>query len=168
MADKYIYHDAGRLKEKEAVVSSSGATDAGKIPALDATGRLDETMMPTGIGADTATVSASEALSAGDFVNIYDDVGTPKCRKADAATNKPAHGFVLSAVTAGNDATIYFEGSNTQVTGMTAGRVYLSGSTPGAATNTPPTTSTYIVQCVGVAVSATHINVELGEPIQLA
>ena len=51
--------------------ASAGASDAGKLVALDAAGRINTTMMPTGIGADTAIIVASEALSAGDLVNIY-------------------------------------------------------------------------------------------------
>ena len=35
--------------------------DAGKIPGLDATGRLDTSVMPVGIGADTTQAVASEA-----------------------------------------------------------------------------------------------------------
>jgi hypothetical protein len=74
--------------------------------------------MPTGIGADTASITASEALAAGDLVNIYDSTGA-KCRKADASTSgKEAHGFVLAAVESAASATVYFEGSNTQVTGI--------------------------------------------------
>lgn len=51
--------------------TSAGSGDAGKLPALDAQGKLDDSFMPTGIAADVATVTTSEALSAGDFVNIY-------------------------------------------------------------------------------------------------
>lgn len=168
MADKFIVVDGGRLKEREATVSSTGEAEAGDIVALDATGRIDTSMMPVGIAADVKVLVASEDLAAGDFINIYDDSGTPKCRKADASTNKPAHGYVLTGVTNGNNASIHFEGMNNQVTGMTAGRVYLSAATPGKAVSTAPSSSEDIVQVLGIAVSATEINVELGEPIQLA
>jgi len=169
MADKYIKQNAGVLTEVEALVESAGAGDAGKIPALDNTGKLDESMMPVGIGADTTIVYAFEALGAGDFVNIYNDAGTAKCRLADASTNgKHAHGFVLAAVDADANATVYHEGSNTQVTGMTPGDVFLSAATPGQATSTPPSATGNVVQKLGVATSATNIAVEMQPRIVLA
>ena len=168
MADKYLKNDGGALAEVEGLTSSSGAGDAGKIPALDSSGKLDTSMMPTGIAADTASVAASEDLAAGDFVNIYNDAGTAKCRKADATTaGKEAHGFVLSSVTTGNNATVYFEGDNDQCSSLTPGVQFLA-TTAGAATATAPTSSGNIVQKLGIATSATSINFEPGNPITLA
>jgi hypothetical protein len=169
-AKKYLSHVSGRIQEVQATVTSAGAADDGKIVALDATGRLDLSVMPTNVGPDTATIQASENLAAGDFVNIHNVSGNPRVRKADAATTgKEAHGFVLSAVTSGNNATVYFEGQNTQVTGKTPGaRQYLSASTPGASTESPPTGSGNVVQFLGVAVSATSITTEIEDGIVLA
>lgn len=165
--DKYLYNNAGTITEKASIQSSAGAGDAGKIPALDAAGKLDNSMMPVGIGADTASIVSSENLAAGDFVNIYNNAGTANVRKADATTaGKEAHGFVLSAVTSPAAATIYFEGTNTQVTGQTPGNVFLS-TTPGAATSTAPSGSGNVVQKLGVATSATAINVECQAPVVL-
>lgn len=148
--------------------TSSGSGDSGKLPALDASGKLDSSMMPVGIGADVKILPATEALSAGDFVNVYNASGTPSCRKADATTSgKRCHGFVLSAVSNGANATVYFEGTNNQVSGMTAGDVFLS-TTAGAATATAPSASGNLVQNLGVATSATEINFESQQPIILA
>jgi hypothetical protein len=167
MADRYLAHDSGRIKEKEAADTSVGAADAGKMIALNTQGKLDNSMLPTGIGADTAAIEASEGLSAGDFINIYDDSG-PKVRKADAtAYGKEASGFVLTSVTSGNTATVYFEGGNNQLSGLTVGVTYLSADTPGSSTSTPPSGLGNIVQRVGTAVSATTINVEFGQPIEI-
>lgn len=150
-----------------ATASSAGAGDAAKIVQLDGTGRIDSTMLPVGIGADVATVAAGENLAAGDFVNIYNDSGA-KARKADATTSgKEAHGFVLAAVTSGNNATVYFEGTNTGVTGLTPGVVFLA-TTAGVATGTAPSSSGNVVQRLGVAVSATAINFEPHPPVALA
>ncbi len=169
MAEKYIKNVSGTLTEAEALVESAGAGDAGKIPALDAAGKLDQSMMPSGIGAATAVIAASENLGAGDYVNIWDDTGAFKVRLADAsAAGKEAHGFVLSAVTSGNNATVYFEGSNNQVTGQTPGKVFLSAATPGAGTATAPSASGNVVQRVGVATSATNVNFEAGQVLVLA
>lgn len=165
--NKYIANVSGTMTEVAAQQSSAGAGDAGKIPALDAAGRLDNSMMPVGIGADTASITASEALAAGDFVSVWDSSG-PKVRKADATTaGKEAHGFVLAAVSSGATATVYFEGSNTGVSGQIPGRVFLS-TTAGVATSTAPSGAGNVVQRIGVASSATAINFESSAPIVLA
>lgn len=165
--DKYIYQNSGTLTEKAAIQSSAGAGDAGKIAALDSSGRFDSSMMPVGLGADTAVIVASEALAAGDFVNIWNSTGA-KARKADATTSgKEAHGFVLSAVSSSANATVYFEGPNTAVTGATPGPVFLA-TTAGTATGTAPSGSGNVVQRIGVATSATSINFEAAQPVVLA
>jgi hypothetical protein len=167
MANKYISLNSGRLTEVEATVSSAGAGDAGELVALDNTGRLDTSVMPVGIGADTTTIATSENLSAGDFVNIWNDAGTPKARKAIAdVAGKEACGFVLAATTAPANASVYHEGTNTQLTGLTAGsRYYLSAATAGTATATPPSATGNVVQFVGVAVSATALTYEASEGV---
>lgn len=124
-AKKFLRLVNGVLTEIFGVQASAGAGNAGDLVSLDDSGRIDNSMMPVGIGADTSTISASETLAAGDWVNVWNNSGA-KVRKADATTaGKEAHGFVLSAVTSGNPATVYFEGTNTQVTGQTPGPVYL-------------------------------------------
>lgn len=147
--------------------SSAGSGDSGKVVALDASGRIDTTMMPVGIGADTASITTSEALAAGNFVNVWDSTGA-KVRKADATTaGKQAHGFVLSAYGSGVAATVYFEGTNTGVTGLTPGDQFLS-TTAGTASAAAPSGSGNVVQRLGVATSATSLNFEPAQPIVLA
>ena len=167
-AKKFLRLVNGVLTEIFGVQTSAGAANAGDLVSLDDTGRIHNSMMPIGIGTDTATVTASEALAAGDWVNIWNDAGTAKVRKADATTaGKEVHGFVLSAVTSGNPATVYFEGTNTQVTGQTPGPVFLQ-TTPGRGGTTIPSASGNVVQQIGVAVSATAVNFERGAPVTLA
>jgi hypothetical protein len=193
---KFIKNNAGSLTEEPALLTSDGAADANKIPALnasgildssivnskttsagagdsgkvvalDGTGRIDSTMMPVGVAADTASITASENLAAGDFVNIHESTGA-KVRKADATSaGKEAHGFVLASVTSGQQATVYFEGTNGAVTGQTAGPVFLS-TTPGTATATAPSAAGNIVQRIGFALSATAVNFQSNDPIVLA
>lgn len=166
--DKYLKQVAGAFQEVVSIQATAGAGDAGKIVAVGPDGRFDVSFMPSGIGADTATITASEALAAGDFINIYNSTGA-KARKADASTSgKEAHGFVLESVSSSALATVYFEGRNPQVTGLNAGVVYLSAATPGLSTNTPPSATGNIVQRLGVAVAATEINAEMHLPIVLA
>lgn len=192
IAQKVITNNAGQLQEVASISTSAGAADAGKIIATNASGqidgsflnatvssspnklvmtgadgRLDISVLPVGVGADTAVINASEALAAGDLVNIWNNSGTANVRKADASTaGKEAHGFVLAAVASGQPATVYFEGTNTQMTGLTPGRQYLS-TTPGKTSATAPTGSGEVVQVVGFAVSATAMNFQSNPPIVL-
>jgi hypothetical protein len=148
--------------------SSAGAGDSGKLPALDGAGKLDTSFMPTGIGADTASIVTSENLAAGDLVNIYNATGTATARKADATTaGKEAHGFVLAATTSPAAATVYFEGSNTGVSGLTPGVQFLA-ITAGTVTTTAPSATGNVVQRVGFATSATSLNFQSGVPLVLA
>ena len=167
-AKKFLRLVNGVFTEIFGVQTSAGAANAGDLVSLDDTGRIHNSMMPVGVGTDTATVTASEALAAGDWVNIWNDAGTAKVRKADATTaGKEVHGFVLSAVTSGNPATVYFEGTNTQVAGQTPGLVFLQ-TTAGRGGATAPNASGSVVQQIGVAVSATAVNFERGAPVTLA
>jgi hypothetical protein len=148
-------------------VVSSGASSAGKLTALNSAGQLDLSVLPTGVGPDTQSILASEAISAGAFVNVYSNAGTANIRNADnTAAGKQAHGFVLSAVSSGTNGLVYFVGNNTAVTSQTVGNVYLG--TVGAATSTAPSGSGNVVQLLGVATSATSINTNAQQPIVLA
>lgn len=168
-AKKFLRNIGGVITEVLGVQTSAGAGNAGDIPSLDDTGRIDATMMPVGIGADTAIIPASEALAAGDFVNVHTDGGVAKVRKADGSVaGKEATGFVLATVSSGNNATVYFEGTNTQVTGQTAGSVVFLQTTAGKSGTIVPSASGNVVQRLGVALSTTSVNFEPAQPIVLA
>lgn len=142
-------------------VASAGAGSSGKVVALDGAGKLDQTVLPVGIGADTASVVASENLAAGNYVNLFDNAGTPNVRKADNSNGRRAHGFVLSAVTASNPATVYFEGRNTGLTSRTTGAKQFLG-TGGLAVEAVPTGTGVLLQVLGTAVSSTSADFALG------
>lgn len=171
MAQKPLQLVNGRLTEVEATQVSVGAADADKIPALDSTGRLDESLLPTGIGADVTVATASENLAAGDYVNIYNNAGVANARKADASVasaGKIADGFVLDNVTSGQPATVYHTGSNTALTGLTIGTTYvLSHTTPGGVVELASGTATagHSLQVVGRAMAAGTIDTSIGEPV---
>ena len=168
-AQKFLQHDGNGAFKEVVPATSGGAADANKIPALDSNGQFPPGMMSPGIGADVVVVPAAEALSAGDFVNLFDNGGTYSARKADAsAVGKRCHGYVISAVANGANATVYRDGNNGSVTGVPIGGVYLSATTPGGVTGTPPSAPGQIVQQLGVATSATNINFEAHETIELA
>lgn len=147
--------------------ASAGAGDAGEFIIADSTGKIDATFLPNGIAADSVVLVAGEALAAGDFIYIS---GTSTALKADAsAAAKAARGYVLASVLNGGNATVYFDESNSSVTGLTPGATYyLSGTTPGGVTTTPPTTAGQIMQQLGFAVSATNIHVNILEPVTRA
>jgi hypothetical protein len=161
---EFLTIESGRKTKKTAINVSTGVSDANKILRTDSSGRIDNSFLPVGVGADTLTIEASENLDSGDFVSLFDDAGTGKCRKADSSNDRPAVGFVLSAVTSGNNATVYFEGTNTALSGMTPGaRQYLS--TAGDVTETPVTGTGTIHQFLGVARSATELPFEGSESV---
>lgn len=166
-AKKFLRFVSGVFTEVFGVQTSAGAANAGDIVALDDTGRLDNSLMPVGIGADTKSITTSEALAAGDWVNVWNSSGA-KARKADATTaGKEVHGFVLAAASSGASALVYFEGTNTQVTGQTPGPVFLQ-TTAGSGGATIPSASGNVVQRIGVALSATEVNFEGGPAVTLA
>ena len=166
---KYLALISGVNTEVSGLTTSAGAGDAGKIPQLDSSGRLDQTLMPVGIGAETASVIASEALTAGNLVNIWSNAGTPNVRKADASNGRIAHGFVLANVSASANATVYFEGTVTGLTGLTPGaRQFLSATTPGLTTESVPATAGQYVQRVGTAASTTSFTFNPLDEVLLA
>lgn len=160
----------GRLRQLAAVVVSTGASNDGDIVALDASGKLDASVMPAGFGQNVVTATATEALSANDLVNIYDVSGTPSVRKADATIEgKEAHGFVKASVANAATATIYISGNViTGLTGLTTGTRQFLSTTAGARTATAPSAVGNVVQMVGVAASATTILFEPEEPVTVA
>jgi len=163
---KYLRIDTNGIAETTAINTSAGAGDANKIVATGSDGRIHSSLMPVGIGAETKSITASEALSAGDLVNLWDDGGVSKCRKADASNGRPAHGFVLSPVSADASATVYFEGTITGLTGLTVGSQYnLSATTPGGISTTIPTAVGQIYQPIGYAISTTELTFEPDKPI---
>jgi len=162
---------AGKLQAIQAVVTSAGAANDGDIIALDSTGKIDATVLPVGVGPDVASIIVEDAsgLAAGDYVNIFDNLGTPKVRLADNSNGRDAHGFVKAAYADAATAIVYFEGPNTDLSGLTAGnRVFLG--TAGGVITTPliPITDTgKISQFLGVAISSTEVNTDIDDCISL-
>lgn len=149
--------------------SSSGAGDAGELVALDAAGKISSTMMPAGIAADSCVCLASETLAAGDLINLWDDSGTIKARKADAtAAGKEADGFVTGAVSSGASATVILDGTIAGLSGLTVGAHYFLATTGGAIADAAPTGTGNVYQPVGKAKSATELIFERGQPITIA
>lgn len=165
---KFLALVSGKITQTAPVQASSGSSSAGAIVALNSAGAVDVTMLPTGVGPDTQSITASEALSAGAFVNVWNNSGTLNVRNANGATGLEAHGFVLAAAAASTAATVYFTGIDSALTGLTLGAdYYLSDAAIGAIVSTAPSTPGHYSQQVGTAISTTALQVSLGPFIGL-
>lgn len=165
-AQGFLTRFAGKTKQIFAIVTSAGAADAGKIPALDAGGKLDSSFMPSGIGANTVSAVASEAIAAGKFINLYQNAGALNMRLADNSNGREAHGYVTTAVTNGTSGTAQrLNTVNAGLTGLTPGSEYWLG-TAGGVISTPLDSVTDVGkldQSIGIAKSATElVTFELG------
>jgi hypothetical protein len=169
MAQKPLQLVNGKITQVEATVVSAGAGDAGEVVALDSSGKIDVSVLPTGLGPNVKLILASENIGAGKYVNIFDNTGTPNVRLADNSNSREAHGFLLDAVTSGSNATVYFEGTNNDLSGLTSGARQFLG-TAGGVTATPPTFAggATISQLVGTAISATEIDTDIDDIVVLA
>jgi hypothetical protein len=167
--NKFLTVVNGNTILTQAVTTSAGVADANKIPSLDTNGTLSPTFLPSGIDLQTVVLPTSENLATGDFINIFDDSGTVKARKADASNGREARGYVLTAVTSPANATIYLTGRNTGVISASVGPVYLSATTPGGFSSTQPATAgpDVLLQPLGHALSPTSILFEYDRPIKL-
>lgn len=130
----FLARVAGKTKQLFGIQTSAGAADAGKIIALDSTGKLDSSFLPAGIGANTVSGLASEALTAGAFVNLFDNNGALGVRLADNSNGRPAHGYVNSVVASGAAATVNrLNTVNANRSGLVAGKEYWLGTAGGVA-----------------------------------
>lgn len=166
-APRFLRNVAGKIKE---VIAAVVAT-ADSVVATDATGRIDVSFLPVGVGPEVITATATESISSGAWVNVYDNAGVISVRNADATTNgKPAHGFVLAAYISTNVATIYGpSNTNTGLTGLTLGAEYYLSTTPGVGVaTTPPASSGNLVQRLGIADKTTEIVFVPYIPIEIA
>lgn len=162
MAQAFLARVAGRTRQIFATVISAGVADAGKILALGADGRLDGSVLPAGIGADTTQATASEAVGAGKFVQFHSNAGVFSVRLADNSNGRHADGFVLEEFTMGSTATVYpLDGTNAQLAGLTAATRYWLGTAGGVIATpldeTDGANASKISQYLGVAKSATEL-----------
>ena len=129
---------------------------ANEIVSTNGSGVIDATLLPPGVAPKSVTVTASGALAAGDFVNIFDNLGTLTAQLADESTGLNANGFVTAAIPDTTTGTAFVAGVNNQVSGLTPGDSYWL-STAGGVTTTPPTTEDGVQQPLGIALSATEL-----------
>lgn len=115
------------------------------------------TEAPLGAAGIFVAVIASTALTAGSFINIYDDDGTSKARAANASNERFADGYVSSSFNINDSAIVFLNGVNTSLLGLIIGDIYFLGLTPGSLVNSPPTGAGETVQLLGRAVSSTGL-----------
>lgn len=169
---RFLTYINGLQSWVEAIASSIGAGDANKIVRTHDNGRLHQSLMPVGVGVNVTLATASEALNAGDWVNLYVNGATKSVRKADASNNRPANGFVLDVVANAAQATVFEQGENTALNGLDAQigqSMRLSATTPGVGTfASPALTNGHIIQSLGFVTSATSVLFEYDDPTYIA
>lgn len=164
MSNKFLTIGTEQVEEAQGATTSSGVADANRLISTGADGKLHPSLLPTGVGPDLLVAPTVEDLSAGDYVNIFDDAGTPSVRLADRSNGRQADGFVKSAFTTGQSAEIYFEGANDALTGLTVGARYFLGTNGNPVT--PGPTGAGLWQYLGRAISSTAINTDIDDAIE--
>ena len=168
--DKIPALDAtGKLNTNMLDTTATGgsAGDNGKLATLDGGGKWPSAMIPGGTDTNTAVLIAKEALpAAGRFV-YFDEVAGGVKNADNTDPAKQAIGYALTAIGFDSSDTIYFEGKNTALSVLTPGKRYYLG-TNGSVTDTPPTTAGSVVQFLGIAISATELVFEPDEGVVLA
>ena len=113
------FNSIGLESIRTAIIVSEGSSDADKLVALDAQGRLDPSLIPSTI---SSTIQrqyiATEAIPANRFVNIYDNSGTTSVRLASHENGYAASGFVTVSVADTEMATIFLCKLEVTVTGV--------------------------------------------------
>ena len=162
---KFIRLESGQFIEDQAISTSAGAGDAGKVPALDEAGLINQDMMPLGVGPESKGFVTSEIIGDNVLVNIHDDAGTPKIRLANNAAANPyrAHGYIKTGGDSDTTVLVYFE-SNMVGAGMTPGVEQYLGVN-GVLVEIAPDIVGDIVQEVGIAISATEMTFEAQQPV---
>lgn len=160
MADKYIAISGSGEVERAGTVTSAGVGNAGQIVALDANGLLDSSVMPAGITPDQKAGTSNGAITAKDMVYV-ETAGTIARATAAAGTPHRADGWATTSVATGQPVIMMLEGKISGLTGLVAGTKYfLSNTTAGGLTSTPPSATGEIWQYVGTALSTTELNFE--------
>jgi hypothetical protein len=154
-ANKFLsLPNTGKTTLLTAINASTGVSDANKIFTTNSVGKIDASFMPPGVEIQVETANATEDLVAGNFVNIYDNAGTPAVRKAIANdVDKIANGFILTNTLTGVSATIYTKGVNTSLVSTEGVQYFLSATTAGLGTITAPAqTVGNFLQVLGIGV----------------
>lgn len=165
---KFLALLTGRVSEVQPIVTSAGAGDASKMIQTDSNGLIDPSLMPSGITPDQKSGTSNGSITAKDLCFV-ETAGTIARATAAAGTPQPTIGYALTSVATGQPIVIQLEGKISGLTGLTPGaRYFLSDVTPGGLLIAPgPTGAGKISQFVGTALSATELNFEPDQAIDL-
>jgi hypothetical protein len=103
----------------------------------------------------TTVLTATENLTAGNIVNVWNNNGVYAVRQASASLRQGASGFVLDTVSSGALVSVYHVGDNALMSNLSPGTQWLGNA--GQVVSRPPTTIGYLVQRVGVGVTSTSL-----------
>ena len=123
-------------------------------------GALRPTAGPDEIGAfpcvwDGAALLVSEDIDAGDLINIWNDGGVAKARKADQSDSRPSHGWADDFGSVGDAVRVRTFGStNSRLAGLSPGSEYWLAEDGGLDTNSG---ASPIAQKVGIALSVSEL-----------
>jgi hypothetical protein len=132
------------------------------------TGGVSTITIPGG-SAVTKSFTATEAVNAGNAINVWWAGAQFEARLADASiVGREAVGYVLTGAALGASAIVFFGGINTQLAGLNANETLFLSETAGVITATPPSSSGSIVQRLGKSLSDTEMIFEPAQPIKLA
>lgn len=138
--------------------------DARKINNLEQFSLADNTI--TTRKTKVAYILSSEEMTKGDVVNIYDADGQFRVRRASAALNFEASGFILDDVPENTPVLVYTNGMNVMQLGLLPGPKWLS-ETAGLVSNVPPTSAGTTVQQVGWAADTFVLNFHIRGAIRI-
>ena len=174
MAKKYLgLGSSGKILYIESINSSAGSGDADKIVSTDSSGRLGNSLLPSGAGQASQMFVATEAIEANKMINIYfgvhESTGKNLCRKADNSNNRPIHGYVKEAYAENASAEVFFDGVINFGATFTPGNKGFLGIDGSVLTTSldPDTTTGKTFQVAGTFVDDDAMLFDPGEPIQL-
>lgn len=110
----------------------------------------------------------SEGISQGKYISIWEDNGVSKVRLANASNGRLADGFTKEAFSTGDIVTFFDYGENKNGNSCPRGKIYLSATSPGDATDERPLDkSGHWCQELGKCIGENLHIFKLGLPIQL-
>lgn len=161
-ANKYISIVGDHEQEVLPAVISAGVGDANKIVALDSTGHLDPSVLPSGITPDQLAGTSNGTITAKDLCYV-ETAGTITRASAAAGTPHVGLGWALTSVATGQPIVIQLQGIITGLSGLTPGaRYFLSNTTPGGIIigSSAPSATGELWQYIGTALTATTLQFE--------
>lgn len=152
-------------KKKVLATATQVFDGAANVVATQADGYIDPSLIKN---SEVKVRVASEGITAGDEINIWDDTAVAKARKASASSFATrSFGYAENSALLGEDVRIISEGCRTGLGGLTIGEPVFLATAAGTVTQTPPTADDEIWQMLGEAISATEYRLEIGEAIEL-